>query len=66
MVPPKPPAPSGINFEGKYNLRTLHDGTQSSQHGDVLFLDYTYCSIFLVTILLITSDQHARGQKVSF
>ena len=26
MVPPKPLAPSGINFKGEYNRRTLYNG----------------------------------------
>jgi hypothetical protein len=36
------------------------------KHGNVLFIDCTNSSIILLTILLITSDQHAWGHKVSF
>jgi hypothetical protein len=36
------------------------------QHSDGIFIDYTSWSVILLTILLITSDQQAPGQKVSF
>ena len=61
-----PPAPSGFNFRGKCDRRTSRDRSRSSRSGDAIFIDVTNKSFILVTILLITSDQHARGQKVSF
>jgi hypothetical protein len=64
--PHKPPAPSGSDFRGKCNRHTSHDGARSSKHGNVLFIDCTNSSVILLTILLITSDQHTRGHKVSF
>ncbi len=64
--PHKPLAPSGSNFRGKCNCRTLHDSKRSSKHGNVLFIDCTNSSVILLTILLITSNQRARGHKVSF
>ena len=64
--PRKPRAPSSSDFRGKCNCRTSHDGARSSKHGDVLFIDCTNSSVILLTILLITSDQRARGHKVSF
>ncbi len=64
--PHKLPASSGSNFRGKCNRRTLHDGAQSSKHGNVLFIDCTNSSVILLTILLTTLDQCAWGHKVSF
>ncbi len=64
--PHKPPAPSGSNFRGKCNHHTLHDGAQSSKHGNVLFIDCTNSSVIVLTILLITLDQCAWGHKMSF
>jgi hypothetical protein len=64
--PHKLPAPSSSNFRGKCNPRTSHDGARSLKHGNVLFIDCTNSSVILLTILLITLDQHARGHKVSF
>ncbi len=63
--PPKPPASDGSNFTGDYNYCTLHDRSQSSQHGDITSIDKTYCSVTLFPIILQAVAWHARGQKVS-
>ena len=42
------------------------DWSQSLQHGDAIFVDYTNWSVILLTILLIALDQRAPGQKMSF
>ncbi len=63
--PPKPPASNGSNFTGEYNCHTLRDQSRSSQHGDITYIDKTYCSIILFTIILQAVAWRARGQKVS-
>jgi hypothetical protein len=46
--PPKPPASSGSNVKGECDCRTLHDRSQSLQHGDLLFIDDTKFSFIVI------------------
>ncbi len=64
--PPKLPASSGSNFTGECNPRTSRDWSQSSQHGNVTFIDKTNCSVILFTIILQAAARRVRRQKVSF
>ncbi len=64
--PHNPLAPSCSDFIGKCNCRKSCDQSQLLHHGDAIFIDYTNWSVILLTILLISSDQCAQGQKVSF
>jgi hypothetical protein len=43
----------------------LRDRSQSSQHGNITYIDKTYCSVILFTIILQAVAWRARGQKVS-
>jgi hypothetical protein len=45
--PPKPPASSGSNFTGECNHRMMCNPSQSLQHGDVILIDKTNCSVYL-------------------
>ncbi len=47
------------------NCRTLRDQSRSSQHSDITYIDKTYCSVILFTIILQAVAWRARGQKVS-
>ncbi len=64
--PPKLPASSGTNFTGECNRRTLCNRSQSSQHGNVTFINKTNCSVILFTIILQAAVWRTCGQKVSF
>ncbi len=64
--PSKSPAFSGSNFTGECNCRRSCDWSQSSQHGDVLFIDNTNFSFIYFTIILCAAAQQARWLKVSF
>jgi hypothetical protein len=64
--PPKPPASSGSNYTGECNCRTLHNQSQSLQHGNVTFINKTNYSVILFTIILQAAAWRTRGQKVSF
>ncbi len=44
----------------------LHDWSQSTQHGDVIFIDETYIFFILLTIILQVLDQRAQELKVSY
>ena len=63
--PPKLPASNGSVFTGEYNCRTLCNQSRSSQHGNITYIDKTYCSVILFTIILQAVAWRARGQKVS-
>ncbi len=64
--PPKPPAISGSNFTGECNCRMLHDLSQSSQHGNVLYIYGTNFSFIYFTIILICSGSARLLTKGEF
>ncbi len=49
---PRPLASSGFNFIGECDCRMLHDQSQSTQHGDVIFIGETNIFFILLTIIL--------------
>ncbi len=63
--PPKPLASNGSNFTGEYNCRMLRNRSRSLQHGDITYIDKTYCSVILFRIILQAVAWRTRGQKVS-
>ncbi len=65
-VPPKPSTSSSSNFTGEYNDRTLRNWSRSSQHGKVLFVDYTNLSFIYLTINLMCSHSACLLTKVEF
>jgi hypothetical protein len=66
MIPTSRRLPAALILEVSVITVRCMNGAQSSKHGNVLFIDCTNSSVILLTILFITSDQRARGHKVSF
>ena len=64
--PPKPPASRGSIFRGECDRCTSRDQSQSSQHGNVLFIDDTNFSFIYLTNILCAAAQHTHWLKVSF
>ena len=63
---PGPLVSSSFNFVDKCDCHMLHDWSQSTQHGDVIFIDETYIFFILLTIILQVLDRHAHKLKVSY
>ncbi len=59
-------ASSGFNFIGECDHRMLHNQSQSTQHGDVIFIDRTNIFFILLTIILQVLDQRTHKLKVSY
>ncbi len=63
---PRPLAFSGFIFIGECDCRMLRNWSQSTQHGDVIFIDETKIFFILLTIFLQVLDRHAHELKVSY
>jgi hypothetical protein len=61
---PQPLASSGFNFIGECDCRMLRNQSQSTQHGDVIFIDDIFFN--LLTIILQVLDQRTHELKVSY
>ncbi len=63
---PWPLASSNFNFIGECDCHTLRIWSQSTQHGNVIFIDETNKFLILLTIILQVLDQRAYKLKVSY
>ncbi len=59
-------ASSSFNFIGECDCCMLHDWSQSTQHGNVNFIDETNIFFILLTVVLQVLDRHAHELKVSY
>ncbi len=63
---PRPLASSGFDFIGECDPRMLRNWSQSTQQGNVIFIDETYIFFILLTIILQVLDRRAHKLKVSY
>ncbi len=63
---PRPLASSGFKFIGECDHRMLRNWSQSTQHGDVNFIDEPNIFFILLTIILQVLDRRANELKVSY
>ncbi len=63
---PRPLASSGFNFIGECGRHVLRNQYQSTQHGDVIFIDEANVFFILWTIILQVLDMRAHELKVSY
>ncbi len=63
---PQPLASSGFNFVGECDCRMMRNWSQSTQHGNVIFIDKTNIFFILLTIILQVLDWRAHELKVSY
>jgi hypothetical protein len=63
---PQPLASSGFNFLGECDRCMLRNRSQSTQHGDVIFIDETNKFSILSAIILQVLDRPAHELKVSY
>ncbi len=59
-------ASSGFNFIGECDCCMLRDWSQSTQHGNVIFIDETNIFLVLLTFIQQVLDRHAHKLKVSY
>ena len=63
---PWPLASSGFDFIGECDRHMLHNRSQTTQHGNVIFIDETNIFFILLTIILQVLDRHTHELKVSY
>ncbi len=63
---PRPLTSSGFNFIGECDCRMFCNQSQSTQHGDLIFIDETNIFFILLNIILRVLDRHTHELKVSY
>ncbi len=63
---PQPLASSSFNFIGECDCHMLRNWSQSTQHGDVIFIDETNIFFILLTIILQVLPSRTHKLKVSY